>query len=65
VAGFDDIVTLRDISPSLTTVRVPLVEVGTTATELALSGPSDTPRLVHVPGIVVVRDSTPRTASAG
>src|SRR5450756_1447899 len=33
-----------------------------TATELALSGPSDTPRLVHVPGIVVVRDSTPRTA---
>ena len=65
VAGFDDIVTLRDISPSLTTVRVPLVEVGTTATELALSGPSDTPRLVHVPGTVVVRDSTPRTASAG
>ncbi|HEY8720349.1 LacI family DNA-binding transcriptional regulator [Pengzhenrongella sp.] len=60
VAGFDDIVTLRDVTPALSTVRVPLVDVGIAATELALSAPSSEPRLVHVPGAVVLRESTPR-----
>ncbi|WP_066585930.1 LacI family DNA-binding transcriptional regulator [Cellulomonas timonensis] len=59
VAGFDDIVTLRDVTPPLTTVRVPLVEVGVAATELALAPPSDEPRLVHVEATVVLRASTP------
>ncbi|MCL3859396.1 LacI family DNA-binding transcriptional regulator [Actinotalea sp. K2] len=59
VAGFDDIVTLRDITPALTTVRVPLIEVGIAATELALAAPGDEPRLVHVGGTVVLRESTP------
>ncbi|RPF26861.1 LacI family transcriptional regulator [Georgenia muralis] len=57
VAGFDDISTLRDITPALTTVRVPLVEAGVLATELAL-GPGE-PREVHLAGEVVVRESTP------
>jgi LacI family transcriptional regulator len=59
VAGFDDIVTLRDITPALSTVRVPLVDVGVMATELALSPESAEPRLVHVDGTVVLRESTP------
>jgi LacI family transcriptional regulator len=59
VAGFDDIVTLRDITPALSTVRVPLVDIGVMATELALSAPGDEPRLVRVDGTVVLRESTP------
>ncbi len=36
VAGFDDIPTLRDHVPALTTVRVPLVEMGRLAVRVAL-----------------------------
>jgi len=68
VAGFDDIPTLRDIRPSLTTVRLPLVEMGRRALQLALDGaaavpgdetPQRIPALIEVAGEVVVRDSTP------
>lgn len=59
LAGFDDIVTLRDVTPALSTVRVPLHDIGTVATELALSAASNEPRLVHVEGTVVLRASTP------
>ncbi|WP_423462530.1 LacI family DNA-binding transcriptional regulator [Promicromonospora sp. MS192] len=57
VAGFDDIHTLRDVSPGLTTVRIPLAEVGELATDLALgqTGDAGTP----VRGEVVLRESTP------
>lgn len=58
VAGFDDIHTLRDVSPGLTTVRIPLAEIGELATDLAL-GRSDQAR-TPVRGEVVLRDSTPR-----
>ena len=67
IAGFDDIPTLRDVRPALTTVRLPLVEIGRRALELALggagidsSGQPGEPILIAVPGEVVVRDSTPR-----
>ena len=63
VAGFDDIVTLRDITPALSTVRVPLVDVGVIATELALRTQTSEPRLVHVDGTVVLRESTPDRSS--
>ena len=56
LAGFDDISTLRDVVPALTTVRIPLVDVGIAATELALADASDEPRLTHVPTQVVLRD---------
>ncbi|PUB30299.1 LacI family transcriptional regulator [Promicromonospora sp. AC04] len=56
VAGFDDIHTLRDVTPALTTVRVPLEEVGEAATRLAL-GLEAKNMVVH--GEVVLRDSTP------
>jgi LacI family transcriptional regulator len=59
VAGFDDIVTLRDVTPALTTVRLPLVEIGEAALEMVLSEPGDGPRSRRVRGEVVLRESTP------
>lgn len=60
VAGFDDIITLRDIVPPLTTVRIPLETMGRWAIDLALSEIADgaTP-IRRVRGEVVVRASTP------
>lgn len=63
LAGFDDILTLRDVVPPLTTVRVPLVDIGVLATDLALEEHAGEPRLRTVPTEVVLRASTPdRTA---
>jgi len=59
VAGFDDIATLRDVAPRLTTVRVGLDDLGRTALEMALAAPAATPRLRRVKCEVVVRESTP------
>ncbi|MEU8657798.1 LacI family DNA-binding transcriptional regulator [Actinoplanes philippinensis] len=56
VAGFDDIDVARDVTPTLTSVRVPLRELGRRAVELALAGD---PAVVEVPVEVVLRDSTP------
>ena len=59
VAGFDDILTLRDVYPPLTTVRLPLKRMGQMAADLALSDPvPDRPQVVPVPGEVILRDST-------
>jgi LacI family transcriptional regulator len=59
VAGFDDIPTLRDVAPALTTVRLPLHELGRRAAELALLGEEPaTPRVIPVHGEVVIRAST-------
>nr|WP_194720105.1 LacI family DNA-binding transcriptional regulator [Cellulosimicrobium arenosum] len=57
VAGFDDIATLRDVVPGLTTVRLPLQEIGAAAARLALA--DDPAQQVVVRGEVVVRASTP------
>ncbi|MGR0220752.1 LacI family DNA-binding transcriptional regulator [Agromyces sp. ZXT2-6] len=59
VAGFDDVPTVRDVTPPLTTVRIPLEEVGRRAIRLALgdaTAEDETP--VHTE--VVLRESTPR-----
>lgn len=58
VVGFDDISLSRDVVPALTTVRVPMEELGARATELALSPAAPRPRTLHVPVEVVLRDST-------
>lgn len=78
LAGFDDIVTLRDVDPPLTTVRLPLKQMGQMAASLVLSpSPSPSapatapataatlaattpspPRVIPVPGEVILRDST-------
>ncbi|MFB9903937.1 LacI family DNA-binding transcriptional regulator [Allokutzneria oryzae] len=59
VAGFDDIPTLSDLVPPLTTVRLPLEEMGERAARLALEGEApSTPRTVGVGAEVVLREST-------
>ncbi|MBO0609325.1 LacI family DNA-binding transcriptional regulator [Myceligenerans salitolerans] len=40
VAGFDDIPTLRDVTPALTTVHIALERIGEAATHLALGEPT-------------------------
>ena len=59
VAGFDDIANLRDITPALTTVRLPLEKLGTWALEMVLEPPGEQPRVRRVRGEVVLRESTP------
>jgi LacI family transcriptional regulator len=59
VAGFDDIVTLRDVTPPLTTVRLPLTQMGEMAANMVLTdGEPGRPLIVPVPGEVIMRDST-------
>jgi LacI family transcriptional regulator len=59
LAGFDDIPTLRDVYPPLTTVRLPLKRLGEIAARLVLDGDAPRqPRVVPVPGEVVLREST-------
>jgi LacI family transcriptional regulator, galactose operon repressor len=61
IAGFDDIPTLRDIAPALTTVRLPLVEMGERAGVMALdAAPGQAPRLLRIRGEVALRESTSR-----
>jgi LacI family transcriptional regulator len=59
VAGFDDIETLRDVTPALTTVRLPLEDLGVWALDMVLQPPAEQPRVRRVRGEVVVRESTP------
>ena len=59
LAGFDDIVSLRDVTPALTTVRLPLADMGRMALELVVGTPADTLRRPKVKGEVVLRESTP------
>jgi LacI family transcriptional regulator len=59
VAGFDDILTLRDVTPPLTTIRLPLKRMGEMAANLVLTDHDPgRPRVVPVPGEVIMRDST-------
>ncbi|MRG61197.1 LacI family DNA-binding transcriptional regulator [Agromyces sp. CFH 90414] len=72
IAGFDDIPTVQDVTPPLTTVRVPLEELGRRALRLALAEDADAgadadatagetahPRGGSVEAEVVLRASTP------
>ncbi|MFC9354835.1 LacI family DNA-binding transcriptional regulator [Arthrobacter sp. NPDC057013] len=56
IAGFDDIETLRDFRPALSTVRLPLEEIGRLAVPGA--GPGQTAATVEVKGEVTLRRST-------
>lgn len=58
VAGFDDITTLRDVVPSLTTVHVPLDEIARLAVAIA----ADDEPVVEIPlvkTVPILRESTP------
>lgn len=60
LAGFDDIPLVRELSPALTTVALPLTSMGEDVIALALRERSagQRARVVRVAGEVVVRAST-------
>jgi LacI family transcriptional regulator len=58
IAGFDDIPATLDTFPTLSTVRLPMVEMGSLAVELALAPLSDELRVRYLPTEVVLREST-------
>jgi LacI family transcriptional regulator len=57
IAGFDDIDTLQDVVPRLTSVHLPLEEMGRQAARLALDGDPDAVSLLPVHGQVRLRES--------
>lgn len=63
IAGFDDIPTVRDVTPPLSTVAIPLVDVGRRALALALDDPQSNGALANaaqpISTTVVLRESTP------
>lgn len=63
VVGFDDMPIARDVTPALTTVRLPLVEIGARAIGLALEAQHPNPRVEEVGATVIHRGSLapPRT----
>ncbi|MGR6320129.1 LacI family DNA-binding transcriptional regulator [Micromonospora soli] len=63
VAGFDDIPIVRDLTPPLTTVALPLQQLGEKAMEMALTeNTGRRRRILRLGGEVVVRASTAKLA---
>lgn len=60
VAGFDDIPIARDLTPQLSTVYLPLVEMGEKAVRLVLEPHGSQLQIEYVPSRVVLRGSTAR-----
>jgi LacI family transcriptional regulator len=59
LAGFDDIPIVRDLTPPLTTVALPLARMGESVMALALREPRGSrSRVERVDGEVVLRSST-------
>jgi LacI family transcriptional regulator len=58
VIGFDDVTVAADLAPALTTIRLPLAEMGARALELTLRPPAARPRRRRTGHELVVRDST-------
>ncbi|MFI2665242.1 LacI family DNA-binding transcriptional regulator [Micromonospora carbonacea] len=58
VLGFDDMPIAADVTPALTTVRLPLVEMGVRAMTLALDPANGSPRVETLPAELVRRGST-------
>ncbi len=58
VAGFDDIPVAEDVTPALTTVRVPMVELGVQAMTMAMSTTSESFRTVCCATELVIRASS-------
>ena len=61
--GFDDVAVAADLAPSLTTVRLPMTEMGELALEVALKDPGARPRRRQVGAELVVRGSSGRPPS--
>lgn len=58
VVGFNDVSVAADLAPSLTTVRLPMTDMGRMALDLALRPRSKRPRRRSTGHTLVVRDST-------
>ena len=58
MVGFDDMPIARDVTPALTSVRLPLTEMGERAMALALGEPGDDPRAERVGAELIRREST-------
>jgi LacI family transcriptional regulator len=58
VAGFDDVPVAADLAPALTTLRLPMIEMGALALEMALRPQGVRPRRRRTPHELVVREST-------
>jgi LacI family transcriptional regulator len=58
VVGFDDVSVAADLAPSLTTVRLPMTDMGRMALDLALKPRSARPRRRPTGHQLIVRDST-------
>jgi LacI family transcriptional regulator len=58
VVGFDDVAVAADLAPSLTTIRLPMTDMGRMALTLALKPRSTRPRRRSTGQTLVVRDST-------
>lgn len=56
VVGFDDVPVAADLYPSLTTIRLPLSDMGRQALRLAIEGPGDA--VLDIAGQLVVRGSS-------
>jgi LacI family transcriptional regulator len=57
LVGFDDLPILRDVVPGITTVRVPMREMGRRCMRLAMAGDRRGPRLETLPVELVERES--------
>ncbi|MER7334661.1 MULTISPECIES: LacI family DNA-binding transcriptional regulator [unclassified Micromonospora] len=58
VVGFDDVSVAADLAPSLTTIRLPMTDMGRMALSLALKPRSTRPRRRSTGHLLVVRDSS-------
>jgi LacI family transcriptional regulator len=65
VAGVDDVAVAADLAPSLTTVRLPMTEMGELALTMALKPPSARRRRKTTGHQLVVRDSTGPAPTVG
>ncbi|KAB1913020.1 LacI family DNA-binding transcriptional regulator [Micromonospora sp. AMSO31t] len=65
VVGFDDVSVAADLAPSLTTVRLPMTEMGRMALTLALKPRSTRPRRRSTGHTLIVRDSTGPAPTTG
>jgi len=67
VLGFDDMPVARDVTPALTTVRLPLAEMGARAMTLALQPPiaGQAPRVERVGAELVRRESSAAVPRSG